>query len=155
MTTIVVTRSLMAADSRVSVDTESAFRSQKKIRRFGDRIVGACGSSGAIQEFFKALEEGTQFKGIAKNSLEFAGLILDRNGIWFVDDTGAVDSIDEPFYAIGSGAGVAIGAMSLGATPLKALKVAAKWDTATGEPFTSLRLRGSVDNKKRVPKRAR
>jgi ATP-dependent protease HslVU (ClpYQ) peptidase subunit len=56
------------------------------------------------------------------------------------------DAIKEHFYAIGSGGGYAIGALSMGASLDQALEVAAKWDSNTRLPMDILHLR---DLKKR------
>jgi len=45
-----------------------------------------------------------------------------------------------PFYALGSGYQVAMGAMEFGATAEEAVRAAIKWDTGSGGDVTVLRL---------------
>ena len=64
-------------------------------------------------------------------SNEFIILTEDRKIFTFVNPTRWV-SINEPFYAIGSGGSYALGALHSGKTPREAVLVASKCDAGTG-----------------------
>jgi len=49
--------------------------------------------------------------------------------------------IEDDFYAIGSGAPFALGAMAMGASLQKAIQVASRWDNATGTEIQVMNLK--------------
>lgn len=67
-------------------------------------------------------------------------LQLSPKGLFLWVNDSLADPVKEPFYAIGSGGGYAIGALSMGAKLEQAVEVAAKWDSNTRLPFDMLRL---------------
>lgn len=71
---------------------------------------------------------------------DFTALILSVDGVFEADAYCRPDKILEDFYAIGSGAKAAMGAMYAGATALGAVEIAAKIDPYTAGPFVSMSL---------------
>lgn len=63
---------------------------------------------------------------------EFVCLVLDEDGLWEFDSYCRAEQITEEFYAIGSGAKVALGAMHAGATAQEAVEIAKLVDPYTG-----------------------
>lgn len=60
-------------------------------------------------------------------------LVLMRNkSIWTVDRTLVIEPVIGDFWAIGSGAAAALGAMHMGASAFEAVEVACKVDISTG-----------------------
>jgi ATP-dependent protease HslVU (ClpYQ) peptidase subunit len=62
------------------------------------------------------------------------GLVLTEKGELFVFDADPLKwiKIKSQFYAIGSGANIAMGALACGKTPQEAVKLASKYDSYTG-----------------------
>jgi ATP-dependent protease HslVU (ClpYQ) peptidase subunit len=71
---------------------------------------------------------------------EFTGLLLDENGLYEYESPLVPIRIEGEFWAIGSGAQAALGAMRMGANPAEAVKIACAIDPFCGEPITVERL---------------
>lgn len=68
-------------------------------------------------------------------------LIVHKSGQVFLQEGyNAPYPVDGPFFAVGSGAEIAIGAMAMGASAEQAVKIAAMYDTQTGGKVTVLSL---------------
>lgn len=147
MTTIACDREIMVADSKVVMGSDLHYRSNKKIVRVKDKIVGAAGLDYYIGQFLQMMRFGelTRFTirdcDVGVDDLDFIGIVLDESGIWIADSTLSIERINEPFYAIGSGGVAARAAMMVGADPKTAVKIAAKLDSSTGLPLVTLRLK--------------
>jgi ATP-dependent protease HslVU (ClpYQ) peptidase subunit len=132
MTTIVATRLAMAADRRVS---GGGIRYKtKKIRRFGDVLVGAAGDTRSVVLFFQWFEQREQNSPpkLAKDA-EMEALILTPSGLFTCEGDCAIVQVEDEFYAVGSGAGPALGAMHMGASLKVAIDIASRVDPATGD----------------------
>jgi ATP-dependent protease HslVU (ClpYQ) peptidase subunit len=139
MTTIVATRHSMAADRRVS---GSGVRYKtKKIRRYGDAIVGVAGDGASVARFFAWFQERGE-KGPPKMSkdAELEALILTPAGLFVTGSECVLDEVEDEFFAIGSGAGPALGAMHMGASVKVAIEIAGRVDPATGDGIDILTL---------------
>lgn len=71
----------------------------------------------------------------AKDGLRFQFLIACCGEIFDIDQDLAVMKSSDGFYAVGSGAPYALGALVAGAKPLKAMQIAAKLTAFTAPPF--------------------
>ena len=140
MTTIAANRSCMAGDQKVT-DDGTAFRTTK-IRRIGDTIAGAAGTSNFISKFFRWLEAGDQDADPPKPTKddELAAIVLTPAGMFRYDTACEAEQVNDPFYAVGSGKQAALAAMHLGCDPAEAVEVACKVDDATGGPVDVLSL---------------
>ena len=147
MTTIVANLQGMAADTFVTYTP--CFKGESKIWIAKGAIWGAAGPSakglafkawtlgrGKRPTFIDAAdEEEKEEKGVKMEVLQLTpgGLYLWLNG-------DLPDPVHEGFYAVGSGGGYAVGALSMGATLDQALEVAQKWDGGTRGPFDTITL---------------
>lgn len=148
MTTIVANLECMAADRLVTYTP--SFNGESKIWMAKGAIWGAAGPSakglafkawtlgkGKRPEFLKAEDEDED----GSKDVKMEVLQLTPGGLYLWVNADLPDPIHEGFYAIGSGAGYAIGALSMGASLEDALKVAEKWDNATRGPFDTIPLK--------------
>lgn len=150
MTTIAANLEYMAADTKVTMGSNDIYHTRKKIQRIKVKgktmIAGAAGLDFYIQQFFLFLKQGGEPKMQRRDidehteDLNFEGLVLCSEGILLYDDTLTAAKIEEPFYAIGSGGQAARAAMTMGADPKQAIKIASKIDSATGLPIVTLKL---------------
>lgn len=145
MTTIAIKHGMMAADSRVSLETEAGgarmFRCEKLYRIMLGRkqaIVGLAGGSFDGLEFLDWLIAGKKDppQRLIDGDAAFTAVVLTRNGLFEYDRWCRADKILEPFYAVGSGAKAALGAMHAGASAQKAVQIACKIDYYSGGPVT-------------------
>lgn len=124
-----------------------SFNGECKMWAARGSIWGAAGSSakglafkawtlgkGKRPSFVKGEEEEETEMKIEVLQLSPKGLFLWVNG-------DLPDPIHEPFFAVGSGAGYAIGALSMQSTLEQAIEVAAKWDANTRLPFDVMALK--------------
>lgn len=77
---------------------------------------------------------------IDMDSDSFLCLILTPDGLFWADKSCLLVRVSMPFYAIGCGAPLAMGAMEMGASAKQAVLVACKWDSNTHGPVSTMRL---------------
>lgn len=70
----------------------------------------------------------------------FTICVFTPDGAFYADDHCVLVPFQKGPYAIGSGADVAIGAMSMGASPAKAVRIACRWNAFCGLPIQTMRL---------------
>lgn len=128
----------MAADTRVTWDDETTSASIK-IEQWQNEILGAAGDFAAGMRFLEWYKAGSKGRK-PKVGKDFRMLKLTKEGLFLIDHDLVWVKIDAPYYAIGSGAPFAIGAMEMGAAPAKAIEIAMKHDNATGGSITTLEL---------------
>ena len=165
MTTIAYRNGVLAADSRVTVSSEAGgdrtFNCEKLFRKF------VAGPEGAIEEVILATA-GDSTSGMVfvdwygsgheppvqqfiAAAADFTVLVLRKDGLWEYDAWCRGMQIKDEFYAVGSGTKLALGAMEMGASALKAVEIAARRDPYTAAPFLSMRLK-NVKPKSAMPK---
>lgn len=71
---------------------------------------------------------------------DFTCLVLQQDGLWEYDAWCRGIKILDKFYAVGSGAKAALGALHMGASARKAVEVACRIDHYSGLPVTAMRL---------------
>jgi hypothetical protein len=141
MTCIVANLESMASDRFVTYGP--SYTGATKIWVAKGSVWGAAGDVGQCLAF-KAWTLGKgkrpQVESEEEEGSRIEVLELSPKGLflWINDSVG--DAIREHFYAIGSGGGYAIGALSMGATLEQAVEVAAKWDSNTRMPFDMIAL---------------
>lgn len=130
MTTIAVRFSTreIAADSMVSSDDSYFFA--EKLRRTKHGIMGACGDWDKIMKMYKALEDEKEIDDIDVTAIE-----LRPDGIWMYEGTHIPTKIKQDFYAIGTGAGYAMGALHCGKSVIEACEIACLYDTSSRGPI--------------------
>lgn len=139
MTTIVCNRTSMAADKRV---TGGPMFKTTKIFRINGSLIGFCGSLEASLQFVEWRRTPDTKPEFGENS-SFEALELSADGrlTYWASQLVAM-AIEDDFYAIGSGASLALGAMAMGASPKRAISVAALYDSGTGSDVQTLTLAG-------------
>lgn len=146
----------MIADTLISNGSQS-YRSQKMWRLKNGEIYGFAGNveSGiALRDWLNGNRDPAKKPD---NSDDVDALLLTPTGIQHWGTRGICIPIDDDSYSVGSGSAFALGALRAGATPMKAMEIAAELDRATGGPFVELRLEENVSvRRKALPrKRAR
>lgn len=128
----------MSADTRVTWDDESTSASIK-IEKYKGEILGASGDVAAGMRFIQWYKDGGKGRK-PKVTKDFRLLRLSEGGLYLIDHDLVWVKVDSEFYAIGSGAQYALGAMEMGASTEKAVQVAIKYDNYTGGLITTLEL---------------
>ncbi|HJV75467.1 MAG TPA: hypothetical protein VJ654_14670 [Noviherbaspirillum sp.] len=138
MTTIVCNRSGMAADRRIS---DMPMFQAKKLFRVGGSLIGVAGSMDQCLRFVE-WRRNPEVRPTFADSPSFSALELTSGGkiLWWGSEMMPVE-ISEEFYAIGSGAPYALGALSAGKSLKEAVKIAARWNEATGPEVQTMNLR--------------
>ena len=128
MTTIACTKKSMSADSQATSGASAS--STTKIFKGKDYIVGYAGTESAGRKFVSWLKD----RETDKPSLsDFEALVLHYDGrMEYWDDNMFPIEIRDPYYAIGSGADFASGALFHGHSTEEAVKAASKHDVYTG-----------------------
>jgi hypothetical protein len=140
MTTIAVTKNQIACDLQIYHASGYKFKTKTKIYEFQISAVypkpfciGYAGNVDGLVPVLDWLADPTT-KPPRVSSSEFVVLTSDHKIFTFANPSQWF-AVDQPFYAIGSGATFALGAMGSGATALDAVKAASKFDPMTGMGF--------------------
>ncbi len=157
MTTIVADRreGIMVSDNQ---NTLAGIRTPcRKIYRINAGpnkgcLVGTCGNSGpslAFVEWYEyhskpSYEEGfddNQTLGVGDDDEDFWCLILTPDKRILIGDRFMMtEEIPVPYFAVGSGGNIALGAMDAGATAEEALEIACRRDTHTSKMGRKLQI---------------
>lgn len=140
MTTIVYRDGVLAADSLATMGDTKIHGRYMKIRRIGTHLVGTAGSVADSENFINWLKHGEE--GDLPPKGNYSALIVDPRGRVREIENGSVLPVPRgaKFFAIGSGAPYAMGALYAGASAAEAVKIAAKIDTNTGLPVKTLKI---------------
>lgn len=141
---------MMVADVKVTDDEgDCPTYFATKITRFLGGIAGACGDAGNCLRFLEWARkdfEQPEPKFIEGKDAKFVGLILNAKGLHiFYPGLPTAEKLvgaDAQFYAIGSGGELARLAMHLGKHPVDAVKLACRYDEASGGRIQVLKLKG-------------
>lgn len=143
MTIICYRDGVLASDS-LFVYNGRRHGSLAKIFRASDGSIAGNAGGGqlvdAFREWFLAgADQAT--RPTPQSNDEFAALVIKPSGeVYDVGERCILTRLEAPFYAIGSGAPIAIGAMEMGATAEQAVAAAIKWQTSCGGEIQVLRL---------------
>lgn len=140
MTTIVCDRRGMAADKRISGVGSAVFKTAKLYRVRGS-IIGFCGNPEQALQFIEWRRNPDAKPTFTEPSFEAIELTAAGELLWWGVEMVAIP-IEDECYAIGSGAAYALGAMAMGASPRRAVQVAAQYDSATGAEVQLMTLGG-------------
>lgn len=146
MTTIAVRNGIMAADSRVTSDGENSgtryFRTEKLFRK-GRDLIGLAGESEPGLIFLDWYGSGKKDAPgvLIDGEADFTALVLTRKGLFEYGKYCRGERVLEPFYAIGSGAKAALGAMHMGADARRAVQIACKIDPYSAPPIVVMPLK--------------
>jgi len=138
MTTIALRNGVMAGDTQVTEGDTLVASGCRKVRRLRDgRLYGFSGDIEQGEIMLRALRKGEappKLRGIKAILVYQDGVVsLWEGAIW-------IKQQHAPFFAIGNGTDFALGAMAAGADAKQAVKIAMKFDTATGGRVQTVRL---------------
>jgi len=148
MTTIAYRDGIIAADSRVTYgeDQQARIHTCKKLfrkrvtqgKKSFDVIIATAGESSPGLVFVDWYGSGKPVPDIFLHlGGDFLCLVLTPSGLFEYDVYCRGDEVSDDFYAIGSGAGVALGAMHCGKSAVEAVRIAARVDPYTGGRINS------------------
>jgi hypothetical protein len=151
MTTIVYRAGVMAADSLSTTNSETGgsrkFTCEKLYQLHthsrGKIIVGLAGDTFAGLVFMDWFTTGNPLEPpqrLIDGDADFTALVLTRSGLYEYDRWCRGERIRLPFYAVGSGAKAALGALHMGAGARKAVQVACKIDPYSRLPIRTMTL---------------
>lgn len=138
MTTIAYRDGVLAADT-LSTSNGLVDDYGPKIWRLGRLLVGAAGSRALCLKFRGWVASGMGGEGPFDGKDEGNGLVIPPEGPLVCWSYLGCWPVNAPFYALGSGYQIAMGAMQMGATAEQAIQAAAAHDTMTGGEITVLR----------------
>ncbi len=146
MTTVCYKDGILAFDSRIS-DGEMHYGWTNKGRITNKYIMAACGS---LEDMEAAMDwiEHTDGKisekekyGLHEREVDCEVIVVDTQGkVKFFGQRLYPTTLDALYYAIGSGAPYAMGAMAVGKSAKEAVHAAAKHDLATGGYVRQLKI---------------
>lgn len=143
MTTVVYRNGVMAADRRVTSGHTRDSRMRKVAKRYDGALIGFCGVASICQRYanwFLTGEKGAA-PSLGTNSDDDGHVLIVRpNGKVEFHDRFGWHPISGPYFAIGSGSDIAFGALEMGASARKAVAIAARRDTNTGDGVTWVKL---------------
>lgn len=154
MTTIAWDGKTIAADSQVTYESEAGghrkhrcgtklFRKTVLLDGDAEEVIIATQGDASAANLFVQWFDGTHKDApeiFAYNPPDFTCLVWFRHGIYEYDAYCIGEKVVEPFYAIGSGAKAALGAMHMGADALRAVQIAALVDPYTAGPYQTEKL---------------
>lgn len=137
MTTVIATRKGMAADKR---GTGTAIFKLTKAFRVNGNLIGFCGNVENGLRFIdwrRSLGTRPEFS----TDTDFEAIEVSPEGLIYWGSELTPVAIEDDFYAIGTGAQFALGALAMGASIHKAIQIAHRWDENTGPDVQILYLR--------------
>lgn len=137
MTTIAYRDGALAADS---LSTANGLRDGMgvKVWRVGEALVSACGSRSLCLKFRAWVAGGMEGQSPFEGTEEGNGIVATPARVICFGQHGSWP-VDAPFYSLGSGYQIAIGAMEMGATAEQAVSCAIKHDIGSGGEITVLK----------------
>jgi hypothetical protein len=153
LTTIVFRDGILAADSRATIQTEAGgsrvFRCEKLYRKTigtgrkrHEVILGLAGESTPALLFVDWYGSDKPPPQVFADMVsDFSVLIYSKHGLFEADAYCRPERVIEKFWAIGSGAKAALGAMHAGADARKACSIACRIDPYSAPPIVTMALR--------------
>lgn len=138
MTVIAYRDGVMAADSRV---TGNFVTTGIKLYRKNSRIIGFAGDLHQALVFVDWYFDNKQRKPDLANESDWYALVASSDGLEEWNHALRPVQIMDRFYAIGSGAEIAMGAMEAGASAKRAAEIACKRADGCGLPVVTMRLK--------------
>lgn len=152
MTTIAYRDNTMAADSRGYAGNCASLGTKSKIRKCPDGTLVGCSSSKpgqteAVMAWFMAGADPLKTPTFGAIGPDFTLLAVKADGsaLYGWGSFYLSGPLTAPFYAIGSGAGAAYGALEMGASAQRAVEVACLHDVWSGGPVETLQHREASD----------
>lgn len=136
MTTIVANREAMASDQRL---TGGPMFKAQKIQRIRGSLYGGCGNWEQVLKMFEWFRN-PDMRPEWKFEPEFEIIQLSPQGLFLWGSEMVAMQITQGFYACGSGGHYAMGALENGADLKTAIRIASKYDEATGHGVQLVKL---------------
>lgn len=151
MTTVAYKDGVLASDSQLEDSETGICGSIKKISKVDNCLIGGCGNAELLSWFlnnfsgkiFNKVTHNPYTTIASRNSDEFQGIVISPRGKVFLLEGTLVPFEIKPmggFIAIGAGASFAMGAMEAGASAEEAIRVASKFNSATGGRVQKVKL---------------
>jgi hypothetical protein len=139
MTTIAYKDGVLAADT---LATSNCLRDNygTKIWRVGKLLVAASGNKACCLRFRTWVADGMEGESPFEGADLGNGLVIAPDGNIVCWGENGPWPVTVPFYTLGSGYQLALGALAAGASAIEAVKIAAEYDTHTGGEVESLTL---------------
>ena len=147
MTTIAYKDGILAANSMIMAGSRIATSmSAVKIVRLADgRLVGLCGQMRHMKPLVAFLEgRSDRYPDMERDATAIVVAPDGRVELHFGRHADEAFEEEAEFYAIGSGAELALGAMAFGAGAAEAVAAAIRFDTGSGGEIRSLELKPAV-----------
>jgi hypothetical protein len=142
MTTIAYRDGVLASDSRETIcgNDETAMvvddNSVKVFKLRDGRLYGGAQASEDIVRLYEALKAGAPLPKLD----DVVGMLIDKRGRIWLYEGNIWQRITLRYYAIGTGAPFAMGAMDAGATAIEAARIGARRDPYSGGKVRHVRL---------------
>ena len=109
-------------------------------------VVGLAGDSFAGLEFLEWLKAGGTVPSARLLDGEggFHALVMTSRGLFDYDRWCRPERVSDRYYAVGTGAAAALGAMHMGANAATAVRIACQVDPYSGLPVEHMRLEGKA-----------
>jgi len=145
MTVIAYRNGVMAADSRITFTGEesgTAYGRCEKLFRVRDAIIGLQGESSPGLVFLDWYASGAveAHEGLVHSDADFYALVMTSTGVYMFDKWCRGERVLDEFWAIGSGAKAALGAMHMGADAREACAIACRIDPYCALPIETMTL---------------
>lgn len=144
MTTVAYRAGVMAADSRITEDSEAGgtrLGKCEKLYRKADAIIGLAGESEPGLVFLDWYGSGKEAPEIlVHGEADFSALVLTDKGLFSYGRWCRGEKVLNKFWAIGSGAKAALAAMECGAGAVEAVRIACKVDPYSAPPIRAMSL---------------
>lgn len=127
MTVIVATKTAVYADSFCARNTAAPGFTAPKLFKLGAVLVGCAGDNEACQKFLQDLGSKPYWQ-VQSADADFEALLVAKGELYLYIGTGMAQKLTADFFAIGTGAPYALGALETQNDPQGAVMVACKYD---------------------------
>jgi len=136
MTTIAVRDGIVAADSQ---ETNSHYKQPcHKLYKAKNAVIGTAGDSFNGMVFVEWYRDRRKAKPTTELDRPFECLVVTSSTIEIWNELLVPLVIHEPFWAIGHGGGIAMGAMAAGASAKEAVEIACRYDLYSIGPVETM-----------------
>lgn len=141
MTAVAYRNRIMAADSMSVVGDEVKVAGDVKVANYRGHLLGASGDlCPTMKELLAWFFDTGGLKPYPRKA-DFTLMVATRTSLALYTKRGDCEPINSPFFAIGSGAHLALGRMDGGGTAFQAIKTAIKWGPGIGGKIITRRLK--------------
>lgn len=152
MTTVTYRDGVMAADTQ-GTNSHMHAADRRKVFSIHGWLLGGCGNSSHLDEFYDWFRANCK-DGKLREPPKCLKVAANSHGGWTVMAVNIKDGVvyqfadglypfkmEGKFFACGSGMGIALGAMAMGASAEKAVEVAMRFDIYTGGKINKVKVK--------------